>query len=155
MPGYKKHLTFSALLFVPLCYSLHLLNAPLPKLMRLLAMLLAGTLFPDIDTKSKGQKYFFTAIFCLLAYLIINSYFMQAALIGLVCIIPLLVRHRGLCHNPLFLLGAPYGAWFVLSLYWPRYACSLKTEVLFFVIGEFLHLILDKIGSKFFASARS
>jgi len=153
MPGYKKHLLFSAALFLPICYGMHLLHAPLLKLMRLLAMLLAGTLFPDVDTKSKGQKYFFMSIFLLLAYLIMSACFLEAALIGLVCTIPLLVRHRGLCHNPLFLICAPYLAWFVFSLYWPRHARSLKTEVVFFVIGAFLHIILDRVVTRLFSKA--
>lgn len=71
-------------------------------------------LFPDIDIKSKGQLLFYRLLFVLDVCLVLAQLFREAAVLGLLALIPILSRHRGWTHTiwaailvPLPLLAAP------------------------------------------------
>lgn len=57
------------------------------------------SLFPDIDIKSKGQLLFYRLFFVLDLVLIGVGRFREAALLGLLALIPILSRHRGWTHT--------------------------------------------------------
>lgn len=72
------------------------------------------SLFPDIDIKSKGQLLFYRLLFILDVALVVGQMFREAAILGLLALIPILSRHRGWTHSmwaaavvPLPLLLAP------------------------------------------------
>ncbi len=107
------------------------------------AMLFA--LFPDVDTKSKGQGIFYWGAFILNILLIWNKQIQAAAYLGLVAMLPLLTHHRGWTHSvwaallvPLPIVGVPY-------LFSDR---MLPVSLVFYgaaVVGYLSHLALDGV----------
>jgi membrane-bound metal-dependent hydrolase YbcI (DUF457 family) len=120
-----------------------------------------GGLFPDLDTKSMGQKWMYRILFAAGVLLLFNRYYQSMSAMLLVAIIPLLVRHRGLLHNLLFLTGVAIGAYFLLSARFPMYQEMILLDTLFFWMGTVSHLWLDchgpfsrnKPGARFFPSS--
>jgi hypothetical protein len=104
MPNYKGHL-FGGFVFGAGFVTLTGLgtNSWL-SLAEWFGFLLLGSLFPDIDTKSKGQKIFYVTLLFLMIYCLINKYTALFILLSFVGLAPLLVHHRGLFHNPWFII---------------------------------------------------
>ena len=75
------------------------------------------SLFPDLDTASVAQRWFFRSVFCTLLYLGWTEHYELATLIGILCVLPLLDHHRGWTHwkiSPFItvgLLGTSYEYW--------------------------------------------
>jgi hypothetical protein len=109
-----------------------------------LACALAGALFPDIDIKSKGQKYFYWVIFILLVGLAIQERLDLFMVVSIGAIIPMLVRHRGLFHNLWFLIALAGGFWIFFSTQFPFLSQRLFSDILFFLAGVISHLWLDR-----------
>ena len=109
----------------------------------LLVCSLAGSLFPDIDIKSKGQKYFYRIIFVLVAIAFYKGNIHVALYCSFFSIIPLIVRHRGIFHTVWFVVVIPSLLFYIVSLYFPVYKSLLIWDALFFIGGAFSHLILD------------
>lgn len=100
-------------------------------------------LWPDIDTNSKGQDVFFGAAFALDVLLIAYGYLEAAAYFGLICMFPILGKHRGWTHSKIAMLLVP--APIVLVPYLNK-SSILATYLLFYgaaVAGYFSHLLLD------------
>lgn len=109
----------------------------------LLVLSMLFGLWPDIDTNSKGQDVFFGAAFALDVLLIAYGYLEAAAYFGLVCMFPILGKHRGWTHSKwaMFLVPAPI----VLVPYLNK-SSLLATYLIFYgaaVAGYFSHLLLD------------
>ncbi len=142
MPNYKGHLAggFVAYIFVIVfliqCTSLS--NA-----VEWLCFTLLGSLFPDIDTKSKGQKLFYKFIFVVFLLLLVQKHFVALAMLSLLACIPLVVSHRGLCHKIWFVIGVPVGMIIYCKLFFPHYAFLIFWDAFFFCIGALSHLWLD------------
>ncbi len=144
MPNYQTHLTGGALAFaatlvciVPYAHP-NVLSAG-----EWLLFTLAGSLFPDIDIKSKGQKYFYWMILILLLILTYTKRFIPLAIISIISTIPLISKHRGLFHRAWFVIAAPLGTWYVLSMHYPAIKMALLFDMLFFIAGALSHLWLD------------
>ncbi len=147
MPGYKTHvvggiLTFTGVLC--LLQKLHLFHcAYLTALSCFLATIL-GALFPDVDTKSKGQMMFYQGILFYLLLLLWSHKFVMFMVITCLVMIPLLVPHRGLFHNIFFLTSlvgvASIAAFFLL----PHRAYDCIIHLLFFYVGALSHVLLDR-----------
>ncbi len=151
MPGYKGHLAGGCVVY---CLMLGLLYVlPYEVLtkygssslvaMRWLICVLAGSLFPDIDVKSKGQKYFYWVILGFFLLLIIERKFKLLAVSSIVSVFPMLVKHRGIFHKTWFVILAPFGVWGLIGAYAPEYSNALLLDVLFFIAGALSHLWLD------------
>jgi len=100
-------------------------------------------LWPDIDTNSKGQDIFFSAAFGLDVLLIAYGYIEAAAYFGLICMFPVLGKHRGWTHSKLAMILVP--APIVLVPYLNK-STLLATYLVFYgatVAGYFSHLLLD------------
>lgn len=145
MPNYQTHLVGGSLAFstalviiAPLYHPTILTSA------EWLLFALAGSLFPDIDIKSKGQKYFYWMVFLLLILLTITQRFIPLAIISIVAIIPLLTKHRGLFHRAWFIIVAPLLTWRIVSFHFPHVQEALLFDMIFFIIGALSHLWLDK-----------
>ncbi|MGE4292857.1 MAG: metal-dependent hydrolase [Desulfovibrio sp.] len=147
MPGYKGHLLGGVLVAatsVVVLVALRLYTDDYPLLFSLGGVLLFGALFPDIDTDSKGQGLFYTALVAVDGWLIYRAQYMHAAWLGLLALIPLVGRHRGWIHTwwamlllPLPILLLPVALWQIeLERSLPFY--------LAFVLGYFSHLLLDR-----------
>ncbi len=146
MPGYRKHLVGGAAAF-GLTYAVLLLTKQAAPSMltagQWLCCALAGSLFPDIDVKSKGQNYFYWLIALLLIYFAYQRQLVPLAGLALAATIPMLVRHRGIFHNLWFIIGLA-GVGVLLTMnYAPRYTHMIAFDLLFFVVGAASHLWLD------------
>jgi len=143
MPGYKAHLAAGAVTAAPLVYILQS-QASSPGVLVLWAgFALAGSLFPDIDTKSKGQKWFYRFwLVALLIFLLLKWYALFVAC-TLLASAPLVVNHRGLFHKSWFLIFAPCCAAVAFIWYMPAAWKDVFWATLFFVAGTLSHLLLD------------
>jgi len=147
MAGYRKHASVAALCSlagVLLCNG----NARLIELLSInsLACVIAGTLgglFPDIDIKSKGQQLLYAILIPLLVTVVLAGHIFFTILLSALAIIPPLLPHRGITHNPLFTVLAPLGGPFLVSVYMPEYGPFALMLYFFFVVGAISHLILD------------
>ena len=143
MANYQKHLFGGTIAFGVVCYFLRAYNPPLLTLLEWGLCSLMGALFPDVDIKSKGQKYFYTILFVTFILLVGQRKFFLVSCMSIIAIVPLLTRHRGLFHNIFFVVLFPLSVWFALSLWHPEYAKILLNHVIFFVAGQISHLLLD------------
>ena len=113
------------------------------------------SLFPDLDTSSVPQRWFFRAVFVALVYLGWLDRYELATLLALVALLPVLDQHRGWTHgrwSPVVMpviLGAIYELW-----RWPQRVAgdmvppgSLDSLHLAYlaaaVAGWYGHLLLD------------
>jgi hypothetical protein len=143
MPGYKAHLAggFVAFLIVLLLFVTYASGG---RVIEWLICALLGSLFPDIDTKSKGQRIWYQLLVIVYVILLILRRWTTMIIVSFLAIIPMLVKHRGLFHH----------AWFILFLttcavgccYWcaPHFVHLACWDSLFFVAGAWSHLILDR-----------
>lgn len=152
MPGYKGHLAGGCIAYgLTLAFLYILPYEALAKYgcsstvmaLRWLFCTLAGSLFPDIDVKSKGQKYFYWVILGFFVLLIIERKFKLLAASSVLAVFPMLVKHRGIFHKTWFVILAPLTLWGLFGAYAPEYSFALFFDVLFFIIGALSHLWLD------------
>lgn len=145
MPGYRGHLAGGAVVFGIMCILLRNNCSSFITAAQWLGCALAGSLFPDIDIKSKGQKYFYWLILFGLAYLIFleRRRFEWLAALSVVSVIPMLVRHRGLFHRLWFVILFPLSVWLGISIYFPAFSQPVLFNILFFIAGAISHLWLD------------
>ena len=115
------------------------------------------SLFPDFDTSSVPQRWFFRVIFAGLIYLGWTGQYELATLVGILSILPLLDHHRGWTHwkiSPLLvpvLLGAVYEYWqtrhsWIGGFSWASVHRLLADHLVFLVacvVGWYIHLLLD------------
>jgi len=145
MPNYKGHLLGGLAIFIAtilLVYTRYSISFFTGLEWGLCTLL--GSLFPDIDTKSKGQKLFYRVLFIFLIFLIFQNKFQLAVFMCLAGFIPLLVNHRGLCHNILFILAIPTLFSGYVYLFLPKYTLLILGSMIFFTLGAISHLCLDK-----------
>jgi len=147
MPGYKGHLVGGAVMgaavlgtgvwsgFIP---------ADPPRIAALGSLVLLGSLFPDVDTDSKGQHLFYLIMAVLDAALMLKEQFRWAAILGFAAMFPAIGAHRGWTHTWWAMLLVPlplpllpiwlYGA--EPKLVAPLYVATVS--------GYFSHLLLDR-----------
>ncbi len=147
MPNYKGHLVGGIVAFFIVINIIIVRKVSLVIALEWLCFTLLGALFPDIDTKSKGQKIFYKALVVLLFILLIKQCFSAIILLSFIACLPLIVRHRGMCHELWFILGAPLATAFFLSFYFPQFSSLMLWDTLFFIVGAFSHVYLD-VGLK-------
>lgn len=145
MPGYKGHMA-GALIAVGLCIAgLSFVGYALAPVLFAQGVFFAwlGALFPDIDTKSKGQKLLYAILFVTLIGLFVYGKYLMGAAITLCAFLPLFVNHRGLLHSFTFIMGITFICVAACTLQFPLYASAAMRNGLFFLVGVFSHLILD------------
>lgn len=146
MPGYRTHLaggavTGGAALLLLACIGCFPQDYWLA--LALIGAACAGSLFPDIDVKSKGQHYFYWVLLALFAYYMLYNKLYHCAGIGLIAILPLLTRHRGILHNVWFLLLLTLVCMLQVQWYCTPYAPVMCSLLFFFLLGMISHLWLD------------
>lgn len=144
MPNFKGHL-FGGLLF----YGIVLFLFSLGKVswttqLYWLSATLAGSLFPDIDIKSKGQHLFLKILLLLLILCLFLKAYIPVVMILLLSLVPLIIPHRGLFHDLGFIGVLCALMDLVLIFLIPAKAKTIIVTSLFFILGVTSHLILDK-----------
>ncbi|HOL80855.1 MAG TPA: metal-dependent hydrolase [Ignavibacteriales bacterium] len=106
MSNYKGHFFFNLIIFIPFVFfinkyffvELHI-SQKIINYVLLLSISILFTLWPDIDTKSVGQRYFYIVFFIADIILIITDKLNEAALLGLMAMLPIISNHRGFFHS--------------------------------------------------------
>lgn len=143
MPGYKGHLVGGCVVYGALISVMYTRCPSQVVALGWLVCALAGSLFPDIDVKSKGQNYFYWLVLCIAIFFLFKRQLQSLAVLSIVSIIPMLVRHRGIFHRWWFIVVVAMGAGGLVCLYVPIYSRDVFLNVLFFIAGAFSHLWLD------------
>ena len=146
MPGYKAHLVGGAAaggVTLSLLTCLHVINPSPLWAVELLMASIAGSLFPDVDIKSKGQKFYYRILFCFFVYLFVRQKLFILGLFSMIALIPLLVRHRGIFHRWWFVLFVPLSIAFLCGVQYPHMRTTFYFDALFFAVGALSHICLD------------
>jgi len=147
MPGYKGHLVGGiiafGLLFIALMSLIFTQQPSHVMIGEWLLCALAGALFPDIDVKSKGQKYFYYVALVCLMVLAYQQRLQMLTCFSFVMITPMLVKHRGIFHSPRFVIALPLLVWIIIATVLPQRSSQLFVDTLFFIGGALSHLWLD------------
>jgi membrane-bound metal-dependent hydrolase YbcI (DUF457 family) len=154
MPSFKTHLVGGIIFY---SFILFFIPTPFASLMtkgEWLLFTLAGSLFPDIDIKSKGQKFFYLILLCLTLFLCAQQYLRAVVGCAIVACLPVLVKHRGIFHSLWFIMGLNGAVLGVIACYYPLYIKIALYDSGFFMLGAFSHILLDKgcrrmLGRKF------
>ena len=133
MPGYRVHLLGGLVSFV-LLYSLGLKEAWPMSLM----VSLFGSLFPDLDTKSKVQIYTYRILAVFALFLALFQCWQFLVILVPILLFPLIIHHRGITHRIWFLA-------LVASLVYFYVPCLGQYAAIYFFVAAFSHIILDKL----------
>jgi len=101
------------------------------------------SLFPDIDIKSTPSKFFYWAVAISLGYFYYKQEYVIGHVIGMVSILPQLVRHRGFFHHPITASLLPL---WIFYLYYVK-VIDLRFAAIVYgasVVGYFTHLFMDR-----------
>jgi len=143
MLGYRAHLVGGLAVYGISLYLLQSCCGSIFVAAEWLLFALAGALFPDIDTKSKGQKYLYFILLITTVILAIQRKFLIVVMLSIAAFIPIITRHRGLFHKTWFVVGFPVAIAMIISLYAPAYKRVVFFDALFFILGGLSHLLLD------------
>lgn len=151
MPGFRGHALGGGVLYGLIifagalypCYSK-------PQLFVWFLCTLLGSLFPDIDTKSKGQKLFYGVLAATLIILALKHAYAALICIATVAFLPLLTDHRGLFHKWWFLFLVIGGGTCGLLFLFPHAYSAIVSGAAFFAVGVASHLLLDFGVARFF-----
>lgn len=66
-----------------------------------------GAMFPDIDIKSKSQRVIYAILIPIDLALILLMYYELAAMVGLLAMVPNILKHRGATHSRLAAIVLP------------------------------------------------
>ncbi len=143
MPGYRGHLVGGGVAYLCLLCIFHsYVVSPLIAFEWFLCALL-GSLFPDIDTKSKGQKLFYQGFLIIFIVLLMQRRLLLMAGLSIASVFPLIVKHRGIFHSIWFLMGSMMLLLFYINKQFPVYAPLVFFDGIFFMAGIISHLWLD------------
>lgn len=143
MPQYRTHIFGGAIAFGLLWLLLLGVKPSLGTSVEWLFFAVLGSLFPDVDITSKGQKIFFRLLALVFIYYVFQQNIINLSIIGAIALFPLLVRHRGIFHRVwfIFLLGLITITWTYFCF--PRYKYLVAWDVAFFTVGALSHIWLD------------
>lgn len=143
MPNYKGHLGGGFVAFLIVINVIIVKKVSLLIALEWLAFTLLGALFPDIDTKSKGQKIFYKTLVVVFLILLLKQCFTAIIFLSILSFLPLVVRHRGLCHELWFVIGVPLVVAGSVGCYFPKFSSLAWWDAFFFIVGAVSHLYLD------------
>lgn len=148
MPSYRGHLAGGAAAYVIVLQCIKSMHPGIHMVIQGLFFCLLGSLFPDVDTKSKGQKIFYTILLIFLLYCVFMAKLYLCIAVALLGVIPMLVRHRGLFHQAWFLLLITLAAIVILTYVFPKHEKLLISNSWFFFAGTLSHIVLDRVLTK-------
>lgn len=144
MPNYKTHLVGGFATFIALLLVLKSANTTAFNVIQWLIICLLGSLFPDVDTKSKIQKIFYTGFVILLFFLMSLNKLKLALFLSIISLSPLVVNHRGIFHKAWFIILITVAFVFFSVEIKLFHSCSeITIPALFFTAGALSHIVLD------------
>jgi len=147
MPGYKAHMGVGATVFVVTLIAVTHFVVPHPHIavtIQWFFCAILGSLFPDVDIKSQGQMLFYHIMAPTLLFLWWQQQMALFVWISFLALLPVLANHRGLFHRPWFIMIVSGGAAYLCGQSYPHYQKILFINALFFTIGAFSHIYLDR-----------
>ncbi|MBA2306515.1 metal-dependent hydrolase [Candidatus Dependentiae bacterium] len=109
-----------------------------------LSATLAGALFPDIDTQSKGQRLYLKVLaLILLMSLCLRAYIPLLFVLALF-FSSFIMPHRGIFHDLWFISCVLVGIDICLLIAMPHRKVEILMASFFFLAGVLSHLLLDK-----------
>ncbi len=152
MPSSRVHLLAGGALFAGLYYIMkqttfiHEFSWPMQAF--LCGLTLLGSIFPDIDIASNMQKTFYKSmIFVLPIAFFVNRRCFVVLLF--LCGLFQVLQHRGITHNPLFLLLCPPAVGLALAYQQPSHLVQIVTACIFLSLGALSHVALDRLKTRF------
>ncbi|GAB7080374.1 metal-dependent hydrolase [Megalodesulfovibrio paquesii] len=149
MPGYKLHLAFGGVVIGGGLAAAHHHNlATFDPFTATMLMLigLGASIFPDVDTNSKGQHLFYALLAVVDMVLMAQERYKWSAILGFIAMLPAISRHRGFTHRwwaalliPALVCALPL--WFY-QLPWQ----AVLPGYLAAVLGYLSHLVLDAVA---------
>ncbi len=144
MPGYKGHLGGGLVAYAIMLSVASTLVRPTPLVVvEWAAFCFAGSLFPDVDTNSHGQKLFARIGLVMFAALLLKKQFELIAYFSPLLLLPMLVKHRGIFHRLWFIFGFPALLAYLAIQHVPKYQMAILLDTAFFCAGALSHLWLD------------
>lgn len=143
MPNYRGHLTGAFIFYCIIIGVFSFYTYSFITLIEWFLCTLLGALFPDIDTKSKGQKLFYRILFVMIAIFFVQQKLRLIALFAFIACIPLITRHRGVLHNFWAILSLIILLLVVTYYFVPNYFMLIAWDLFFFMMGVISHLWLD------------
>ncbi len=147
MPGYKTHMFGALFTGAIVLAGLYWLGKAVPSIemcLVLAVLVLLGGLFPDVDTDSKGQHLFYSALVVFDLYLIFTKQYKYAALLGFCGLLPALGPHRGWTHTIWAMALVPLPILLLPTFFYGTPWKTMLPYYLAFVLGYFSHLALDR-----------
>ncbi len=109
-------ITISVLQGVPLTWNPTISLNPI-KIAGCFAIAVLFGLWPDVDIKSKSQKIFYKILFVLnVVLIVIGRKYLEAALLGLFAMLPIMSKHRGWTHAKVTMILLP-GLFLLVPIY--------------------------------------
>jgi hypothetical protein len=144
MANFKGHLIGGLVAYLLIVSIMGFAQISAIKHLQWLGATLAGSIFPDIDVYSKGQRLFLKILGILVLLCLLLKAFIPLIMILVLAILPVVLPHRSLFHD-LFFLAFLIGvsALFLVAVM-PENSHVIITSSLFFMLGVFSHLLLDK-----------
>ncbi len=144
MPTHKTHLFVGFLTYILVLYGVLFLGPlALERKIELLIYTLIGSLFPDIDTKSKIQRIIYCMVFILMLMLFYLKHYVTGTIVGIVSCLPLMVHHRTLFHSRYFLVFLGMSVVVYTGLFHATYTYRILYNTIFFLAGVTSHLWAD------------
>ncbi len=147
MPNYKAHLSAGFVVYLVLFYLVCNFSASVLQAAQLLLCCLIGSIFPDVDTKSKMQKIFYVSLLFVFIFLVFHNKIQLMIVLSFIGLAPLLVNHRGIFHKPWFIMLIAFSVSCAADTYCPGCLRQALIYSLFFVSGAISHIWLD-VGFK-------
>ncbi len=157
MPSYKGHLVggvvtyilmIKLLTWMGIVHSVSIMHHCI-----LLTATLLGSLFPDIDIQSKGQRLLYMAM----AFMVPLSFFYHKSIflgLSLLCLILVVIPHRTLTHSLWFIVLTPTVITLAYMHTHPHLIRTIPVSIcILFISGALNHRLLD-VGFKRFFSKR-
>lgn len=148
MPGYRVHLIGASVMYLGIIYLMQSAHLSASTLFQGFIFCLIGSLFPDIDIKSKGQKLFYILLLIILIMLAMQQKYCMFAIMSFLGIIPILVKHRGIFHHIWFLMAIACAFSLFVKSFCGWYEGIMLNNVWFFFTGALSHILLDRITTK-------
>ncbi len=145
MPGYRVHLVGGAAAYAITYFTItHYIKATPLVAVQWGVICLLGSLFPDVDIKSKGQSIFYRMLTVFLIYLAYKQIWQLFVIMSFLALLPVLARHRGLFHKLWFVTSVPFLVALAVLASFPGYSVLLFSSALFFAVGAASHIVLDR-----------
>lgn len=149
MPGFRGHLIGGTVTYLGILQCIKCMQPSVSVIASGFVFCLVGSLFPDIDIKSKGQNLFYKAalvVLCCFLYYERTDLFIGLSLLATV---PLLVKHRGLFHQLWFLIFISISTGLMIGSFHANFSAWAMKNALFFLAGAISHIVLDRSVTKF------